>query len=460
MSEQLTCGAARREITPTVANGILPMPRGFSASTRELTEAHDPLYVRVIALSYGEKRVLLVSMDVVNLDAKRYGPVLAAHTGVPEEGIFLLETTAHSTIRAGTEGRNGTDPIGLEKLARYADLVEKQLLAAADEALASLKPAKIGVGRGESYINTNRYMSYTVEENGRKESYCNIGPNFAGPSDHSVNVLRLEGEDGTPIAFFINYAIFCVLMDDNMAGENGTGAVSADLAGYISTHVEDRYPGAVAMWCGGANCDQNPILGAKYFVPDPDHGGKQTKYLSREACGEVLAYLGGINYADTLRAIESIGQMREAQGLAYARGETGIPGREQTVERTEDSSFVIRRYSDGPEKRLHLSVLRIGDVALVFHGGSMFSSVGLRMKEDSIAEDTFINTGFVHSQVPFDGVICDDASLALGGHDPDRAKYRPGFVTSALTVLMNRLIMETEEKPWKSAVLSWEKDLG
>lgn len=454
MTSNFLCGAAIRDITPTVENGVLPMPKGFSASTRELTAVHDPLHLRVIALKDAEKTVLLVSMDIVNLDAKLYGPALSKHTGVPEEAIFLIETTAHSTIRAGAEGRNGSDPEGLRKLGLYADIVMKQMLDAADEALAALRPAKISVGRAESYVNTNRYVALTDTLDGREINYCNFGANIAGPSDHTVSVISFEGEDGKPIAFFINYAVFNVVMDDNMAGENGTGAISADLGGYVSTHVEARYPGAVAMWCGGANCDQNPIMSAKSFVPDPDNGGTRILYLSPSGCDEVLTYLGQINYADTLKAIENSRHFREVSSMAYAKGETAIPGRAASSERVEGTRFLHNRYESGPDKSLHLTVLRIGDTAIVFHGGSMFSAIGLAMKEDSIIRDTFIATGFVNPLVPFDGVVCDDDSLAVGGHDADRAKYRPGFIKSALTMLMNRLIVETEDKPYGAETYS------
>lgn len=451
------CGAAIRDITPTRENGILPMPCGFSASVRELTCVHDPLYVRVIALKDEQTTVLLVSMDIVNMEAQLFGPALSEHTGIPQEAIFLIETTAHSTIRAGAQARNGTDPEGLRKLKQYTDIIMGQLFHAAEEALANMRPAKIGIGRAESYVNVNRDTIFTAEDETGIHEFCDIAFNPAGTSDRTVAVLRFEDEEGNPIAFFINYAIFNVLMDDNAAGENGTGAISADLAGYVSTHVENRYQGAVAMWCGGANCDQDPIMKAKLHYPDPDHGGRATAYLSPEACDTVLTCIGETNYADTLKAIESVKETKGNAVIRYAYDCMTIPGRTQTVERRQGSNFVKLKYGAGKEYRIGLTVLRIGDIAIAFHGGSIYSSIGMYMKQESILKDTLIATGYVNAATPFDGAICDDSAIARGGHDANRIKYRPGFVKNALTLLMNQLIVKTEWQPYSAETRKWEK---
>lgn len=451
---ELKCGACVVDITPTVEDGILPMPSGYSASFRELTCVHDPLACRVIALDDGRMQVLLVSMDIVNLDEKLCCPELARRTGIPEKQIFMIETTAHSTIRMGRERRNQSDEEeGKKKQEKYTAIVMERMLQAAQDALARMVPARVGYGTSQSYINTNRDTRFT--DDGRE--FTAISANFAGVSDKTVAVLQFEDYDGKPIAFFVNYPIFNVLMDDNQAGGNGTGAISADIAGYVSTHLERRFPGSVAMWSGGANCDQDPIIKAKLHYPDPDGGGRVTDYLSAESCDVVWKCLGSRNYRDTLDAIEQIKEKEENLRLVVACGETAIPGRRQRIEELEGTNFVRLSYENGEEMRLHLALLRIGDYALVFHGGSLYASIGLYLKEEALLKHTIVVTGYKNTKVAFDGAICDDEGLAHGGHDCDRVKYRPGFAKNALALLMNRLIMETEENDYHAETLRWKR---
>ena len=458
MASCFLCGSAIRDITPTVENGVLPMPVGFSASNRPLTCVHDPLNLRVIALGDAHRRLLLVSMDVVNLDASYYGPVLSAHTGLPENAIFFIETTAHSTIRAGAEARNGTDPEGLAKHARYTLLVKEQMLAAADEALHSMKAAKVGIGRAESYVNVNRYADFTVRDETGAHSYCNVGFHPPGTSDHTAAVLRFEDRDGVPIAFLINYAVFNVVMADNIGSADGGGAISADLAGYVSTQMERRYAGAVSMWCGGAGCDQNPIMAAKMGYPDPD-GGKRYIEFGPEACDAILTYLGQIHYTDILRAAERIEKVMVPEFVKYHYDTIEIPARRQLVDPVEENRFVKIRYQENGVRNLHLAMIRLGEIAIVLHSGGIFSEIGMEMKQKSLLKDTLIVTGFVNSVTPFDGVICDDDTLRRGGHDAGKAKHQPGFAASALVLLENKMIRATDSAPYYAETLAWSGDM-
>lgn len=40
---------------------------------------------------------------------------------------------------------------------------------------------------------------------------------------------------------------------------DGYSGISSDLGGYVSTYIENRYGGAVALWLIGAADDQGPL---------------------------------------------------------------------------------------------------------------------------------------------------------------------------------------------------------
>ena len=446
----LLCGTAIRDITPTVENGVLPMPVGFSPSTHPITCVHDPLHLRVIALRDQETTILYVCAEVVNLNAKVYGPALSRHTGIPEEAIFLIETGSHATIRVGADGKNGTDPEGLRKLKLYEEIVMEQLLAAADEALAEMTPVKVSIGRSECMINAYRYRPTRVTDGGESHEVNAFATNLNGPTDREMITLRFSDMQGNPVAFIINYAVFSVMMDDNIIGPEDTTAISADVGGFVSSRLENRFPGSVAIWSPGAGCDQNPILMAKSFYPDPDGNGHNTMYLPREACESMWNLLGNSAYDAALRSIRDMGEERENLTLCFARDEMSLPGRKMEQEKITGTKFIRYTYGEGEPYTLRMSVLRIGDIGIFFHGGNVFSSLGRKLKDESILKDAMLATGFVSAQVPFFGGLTDDQALAEGGHDGRGKKYRPGFIASAVSLLANRLAVATEQMSYQA----------
>lgn len=440
--EKLYCGRAKRDITPTYENGILPMPVGFSANRRELNDVADELDLRVIALRKKEETILIVSLDIVNLDAAYYGPLLSRHTGIREESLFFMETTAHSTIRAGGDRRNrNNDPEAVEKSHRYRDLILQRMYEACDEALSDMREVTVKIGRGESYVNVNRDYPYLADQNGDNKEFWMTGYHPQGDSDREVIVIMFMEEDN-PFAMIVNYGIFNVFMDDNIAGKDGQAAISSDLGGYVSKKLEKHFPDCVAMYTLGANCNNDPLIKARNAVYDPDLGGRRISYLSKEATLELLSYLGDIHYADIVRTTYSLKDVDTDGDLKYLQGEMAVPGRdrEAVYPEKDENGFYKIVYRRGEDKHVRFNVLKLGELAFVFQGGSIYSSIGKAMKKESICPDTVLMCGYSNPHYTFEGALVDDEALSRGGHDAERCRYRPGFVRSAAILLMNRLI--------------------
>ena len=176
-------GTAIRDITPTEENGMLPI----AAVGRTTAEGViDPLHLRVISLSDETNTALIVSIET---GKGPYGPLFAAelseHTGIPLDGIFYTATHAHATPEI-------TDTIDMsyitfeegdevDNLQKWGRLVYDQMMDAADEALASMVPAKMGIGYTDSYVNVNRQQLYTAED-GRFTRPMLSFPMQSGPS--------------------------------------------------------------------------------------------------------------------------------------------------------------------------------------------------------------------------------------------------------------------------------------
>ena len=458
MSEVFYCGAGIADITPTVENGILPIPAGYSAHRKALTCVADETKVRVIALKKGDTRVLVISLDIVNMEADYYGPIIAEHTGYREEEIFFLESTAHSTVRAGNDSKNRGNREGLEKVLKYRDIVKDRMIEAVDHAIASMQPAKVSTGYASSYINVNRDYRYYAYENGQRKDFYMTGMNLDGDSDHQLSVLKFADYDEKPIAILLTFSMFNVFMDQNVCGEDGTGAVSSDISGYVSKRLEEHYPGSVAIWATSSGCNQDPIMKARPAVKDPDLGGRSIRHLSRETTLELLSLLGDMNYGDAVEAIDSNTTWQEVDSLSFTMGEIEVPAvKKQVIREDPESEFAVFRYVNNGIRHVRLVVLKINNIAVMFYGGNIYSSIGKYMKQECIADESLIVTGFVSSKIKFEGALIDDDALAKGGHDADMRQFRAGFVKNAVALLMNKLIYQLQGDDYYCETTGWSR---
>src|SRR5437763_7779951 len=116
---------------------------------------------------------------------------------------------------------------------------------------AGAVPVRIGFGYGHSTIGTNRrlVMPQGVRTFGR--TVADKVP--VEPSDHRVGVLRLDREDGAPLAIVVHYACHPVVL---MTPE--TTEFSADYVGEMRKDASARIPGhpEILFWQGAAG-DQN-----------------------------------------------------------------------------------------------------------------------------------------------------------------------------------------------------------
>ena len=121
------------------------------------------------------------------------------------------------------------------------------MFASVSQAKERLQPARLSYGTGVSYININRNI--IDPKTGRWWE----GPNYDGPSDKTVAVVKFETLDGEPIAVYYNYAMHGVTVGQ-------LDMVSGDAPGATSRYIEDSFDDKiVAVWSTGACGDQNPI---------------------------------------------------------------------------------------------------------------------------------------------------------------------------------------------------------
>jgi neutral ceramidase len=410
----LLVGAAKRETTPRPE--WLPL---YGVARSKLVGVIDPIHVRVIALGNGQTPSLIVTFEAGGPpDTTTFLTGLSKHTGVAIDAIYFGGTHGHTSPSIAVDPQAPSSK-------QYVDFVYRQMTDAADEAISKMRPATVGIGSAESHINVNRQRVYQPEGGA---SVGAQGYNPTGPSDKTLTVIRFAAADGTPIAFLVHYAMHLTTMYANKFNADGTG-ISGDVGGAVSRHLEKRFAGAVANWIPGAAGDQNPILSNEYFTPNPDTGRQEVQLMGR-AVVELLEFYGKVQFADVLRALSSIPSQTADARIGYAKGTSTLPP-----------------YQSGQEPAvIGLSVMRIGDIALVGGPGELFNTTGVYMQEHSRLRHTLVSNvvrTHVEGPQPITGYQPDDFALIHSGWHANNPRYAVGTVDGGYTALMNRLIEAT-----------------
>jgi neutral ceramidase len=251
----LRASVVKVDITPENPKMLL----GYAA--RQSTGVHDRIYHRIIALDDGVRQFFLVSSDICVISPSEYdhaASMLHDQLGVDPLDFWWSVTHTHSAPEVGVPGLPEAfmgDRYKHEVDTGYTAMVERTLVDGIVEARKNLRPARLGVGWGFSQANINR-RAWGID--GRAVG----GMNPDGPVDRRIGLMRLDQEDGSPLALIANYAIHgTVLGPANLA-------ISGDVPGIVSEYVEEK-TGVPLLFINGAAGNLAPIYSV---YPNPRAG--------------------------------------------------------------------------------------------------------------------------------------------------------------------------------------------
>jgi len=409
----MSVGAARVDITPDMK----ALPKGYEG-------VNDPIFVRAIVIDDGKSRAALVTVDAGAIPTDTWSKVTRraeADFRIPAQLLLLTATHTHSVAFSNQE-----------------ELASK-IVGAISQASAKLRPARMRYGTGVSYINVNRNI---IDP---KTHRWWEGPNYEGPSDKTVAVVRFETLEGQPIAVYYNYAVHGVL--------NGQlDQISGDIPGAASRYIEESLDGAaVAVWSTGASGDQNPI----YFQQTYDLRDIRIKdFAARgiDISNGMPPGGQGLNKHDPKVArlmgqqrqmTVSMGQMLGEEVLHVMRAElerplvsADIAGAQKTVtcpgrKRTDTGRAGFPgTYVDADPVPIRLSLLMLGDVAIAGVDAEVFTLIAQRLKRESPLKHTLMATltnGVAHS-----GYIPNDAAFGYNTFEVVSSSLKPGCAETAI----------------------------
>lgn len=418
----LQAGAARVSITPAADEFPYPYESGRSCEPEfapgkpcNFVGVHDPLYARALMLGDGEHSVLLVLVEVTNIpDAAELKRDIAHAVGLSEVNVLLAATHTHEALLVKFHGGS---PNAAEQ--REIERVKAGALAAARSARDGLRNARIAFGRGSGWINVN---------NGDHLGAMGYDP--SGPSDKSLDVLRIEGMDHRPIALLVNYASHAEVMYRSVTRDGGY-EVTADIPGAVSTALELLPAGApVVLFSAGAEGDQMSLFkslqGTMGIMPARDEGA---------AGWSLLDVMARRLTASVLEVLEHMPAGTAQARIAAAATAVSCPGQHITQDEKSGQSETV---ATGPVS-IPLNVMMINDIALVGVGGDVGSEIGMAVKRASPLQDTTLISMTAGSV----GYVLADSSYARPSHGVLGSPLQPhcaeGAIVSGATQLLKSL---------------------
>jgi neutral ceramidase len=399
-------GAAKIDITPAQlqrnSEGIL-----------------DHIYARAIVIDNGITGAALVSVDTGMIGEQVWKAVsqrVEKELGIPAQNLIMNPTHTHSAFGGSAEQIFNTIKAAKEKL----------------------RPARIGYGTGVSYINVNRNII------DRKTNKWWEGPNYDGPSDKTVAVIKFETTGGEPIAVYYNYACHAVVTGN-------TDMLSGDYPGATSRYIEDSFDDRiVAVFSTGAQGDQNPIYFQQTFdlrdirikdyaargqdisnaMPPGGQGlNKQDPAVKKllDQQKQMILSMGQFLGEEVKHVMREITRMSTGGRIVAAQKIVSFPGRDRIG---QGRAGVEAAYKDGPDVQLRLSLLIIDDIAIGGCNAEIFNMIAQRFKRESpVGRSMFVSmaNGSANS-----GYIPNDAAFGFQTFEVLSSRCKPGYPESAI----------------------------
>lgn len=439
MSE-LKVGFGRADITPQES---VPLGGYGNSSHRMSDNVLNPLAATCIAFTDAAGTTALVfTLDLTSATeyfANRFQPAVSKATGVPMDHIFASGTHNHSSPDLG----NTEQP----SIPRYLDLLERQLVAAAKDAMADRKSAKMFITstatKGMNFVR--RYILQDGTPAGDNYGHFDQSPiaRHETEVDNTMQFVKFVRE-GAPDVILVNFQTH----PHRTGGGGQRKDVSSDIVGVMRREFEAS-TGCLMAYFTGASGNVNPRSRIPEENPYNDHEdhGKAMAELAVSILGSFVPVETGdvkvvwntlereVNHTLDYRVPEAR-YIRDNFKATGDRPTWTIEAKKLGFNSVYHAGAVIR-HSEGPKTMdIPLGSLSIGDVAFAVAPYEMFDTNGMEIKKASPFKMTFIltcATGKSRSYIP------SALGFKNGGYSTDNCWFMPGTGEVCAQALVDEL---------------------
>lgn len=440
----MKAGFSKVDITPTMG---IPLEGYFKP--RFADGVLDPIEVIALALSVGEKTILLITIDHngIKMDVvDAYKDLITKRTGIPKEAIVISSTHSHNAPTIVTNSDN-------ELVREYFDFVGKKMADAAQFAIEDLKPSKVGykVGNAPNIAFVRRFRM----KDGKVRTNPGIGnPDILAPIgdvDERVNILRFDRENAESI----------VLMNfGNHPDVVGGSKISADWPGIARRRLEEVLPNTKGIFINGAQGDVNHVnVNAKdgelndleNDFDDVLRGYGHARHMANVVVGAVLQVYDKVNYIDAneIKYIEKTIEVPankanpEDLPLAHKYVELHEAGKDDEIpfEAMELTTVVAEslrmvRLENVPDTfGMKMTGIKLGNIGFISIPGEGFTFIGRELKK---AEGWDMVLPLILSNGS-EGYFPTQDSYTEGGYEARSSNFKAGvaelFIKEGLEIL-------------------------
>ncbi|MBI3849884.1 MAG: neutral/alkaline non-lysosomal ceramidase N-terminal domain-containing protein [Verrucomicrobia bacterium] len=395
-AKALEVGVASCDITPDVKGHTVPMAGYGARKGQPSTGVHDPLHAKILLLRDGRQSMALVTCDLRSVTPQLKHQTLRkiSDLGLTPDTLFLCGSHTHDGPSIFPEkfwelqfGK--CDPA-------VVDAMSGAIAGGLHAAAKNLAPARVGFG-------SERLEGFT---HNRRWGYDNEARKAAGETpaiNPILSVLRVDGNDGKCRALLVHFATHpTILGASNML-------MSAEWPGVLQQSLESAFPGAVALYCNGAEGDQSPAgaQGADEFARVKDFGtrlAQRAQTVAQRVKTKPNQPIGIVRITPDLPPIEFSPGARNGAYKSY-----------------EPLAL------EALPKQAEIQVLRIGDTALAGLPGEPICEVGMATQKQ-VAAAGFKNVLAIGLANDYLGYIVNEKEYPHAGYEVDtRSYYGPGL---------------------------------
>ena len=241
-------GVARAVITPETPVWLA----GYGTKRAPDGKLHD-LWMKALALQDPDgHRVVLVTSDFQGVPRSMSDRVfdrIREKFDLERKDVMFTFSHNHCGPRLGDDlvDYYPVDAEQVKLVEEYTTLMVDRAVDLIGNALAALAPATLQMGRGVCTFAVNRRNNREADVPALLEQ----GVPLVGPVDHGVPVLRVTRPDGALAAVLFGYACHPTTLSFN--------AWCGDYPGFAQLEIEQKHPGATAMFVNTCGGDQNPL---------------------------------------------------------------------------------------------------------------------------------------------------------------------------------------------------------
>ena len=245
----LRIGLAESDITPPIG---LPLA-GFSARYPKASDGVDtPLFARALTLSVADRRVTILTVEILLLDRKMTEAIYQ-RTGLTGEQLFFTASHTHNSSGGWGEGLIEELTLGAFD-AGYFNRLANQLAATVQRSRQTLQPAELAVLQREMPGSQHNRLDRAQPTNDRMTAL----------------LLRAVGSEVAepPMAILTFFGAHPTILGAK------THKISGDYPGYLVSHLKALSGAGMVLFAAGSVGDATPVRpdGKDYFERAEKYG--------------------------------------------------------------------------------------------------------------------------------------------------------------------------------------------